>query len=130
VVPNFVAQFGSGDTNKINRWMKYKIPDETVLHSNKKGAISFARAGAQTRGSDLFINLTDNSRLDTIHYAGVKGFPCFGDVINGMEVVSSLYSGYGDNTMSQLDTLYRNRDRFLKTFPQLNIIRKAYILRK
>lgn len=130
VVPNFVAQFGSSDTIKMDDWSKIKVPDEPVLHSNIKGGISFARSGKDTRGRQLFINLKDNPRLDTTNYKGVKGFPSFGDVINGMDVVYSLNSKYGDSTMHHLDDMYTNRDKFNKSFPALDIIRKAYVLKK
>lgn len=129
VVPNFVAQFGNSDTIKANQWRKFKVADEQVLHSNKKGSISFARGGKETRSTELYINLVDNPRLDTIAPAGVKGYPSFGDVINGMDVVSALYSGYGEKTRGSLNVMYKNRREFLNTFPQLDLIRKAYILK-
>jgi homoserine O-acetyltransferase len=127
VVPNFVAQFGSSDIVKINKWSGSKVPDEPVLHSNTKGSISFARGGKETRGIELFINLKDNLRLDTINYNGVKGFPAFGDVIKGMDVVSSLTSKYGDSTMNHLGEMYSRKDAFKKSFPGLDIIRKVYV---
>ncbi len=128
VVPNFVAQFGSSDSALAEKWNKHIIPDEPVLRSNTKGRISFARSGRDSRGSEMFINLRDNQRLDTIHYSDVTGFPPFGEVINGMDVVMSLYSGYGDKVFGSLDTLYKNRRLFLKSYPKLDIIRKARII--
>lgn len=128
-VPNFVVQFGSSDTTSVNQWSKFKIPDEKVFYSNKKGTISFARAGKESRGTELFINLRNNPRLDTMQYEGVEGFPAFGDVINGQDVVESIYSGYGDNTMNLLDTMYSNRSKFLHQFPKLDSITKAYIVK-
>lgn len=130
VVPDFVVQFGNGDTAKTGPWNKYKISDEKVLKSNIKGALSYARDGKDTRGNDLFINLKNNSRLDTINYNGVKGFPSFGNVIKGMEVVEALYSGYGNATMDQYDSLSPNRTKFLKTFPKLDSINKVYIIKR
>jgi homoserine O-acetyltransferase len=130
VVPNFVAQFGGKDWSASQQWMKYKIADESVVHSNKKGSLSFARDGKETRGDALFINLRDNPRLDTLNYNGVIGFPPFGEVVTGMEVVSALYSGYGDTTMSKLKTMYENHAQFLNLFPGLDVIRKVYILKK
>lgn len=126
VVPDFVAQFGISDSTKTALWQKTKIPDEEVRQSNLKGALSFARAGKETRHNHLFINLKDNPRLDTINYNGVKGFPAFGNVINGMDVVEKLYSGYGNETMSKLDTI--NYTQLLKKFPKLDLISKIYIL--
>lgn len=128
VVPDFVAQFGISDSTKTAQWQKTKIPDEEVRQSNIKGALSFARAGKETRHDHLYINLKDNLRLDTINRNGVKGFPAFGNVINGMDVVEKLYSGYGNETMSKVDTL--NYNQLLKKFPKLDLINKVYILRK
>jgi len=129
VVPNFVAQFGSADSVRMHKWSRYKIPDEDAVHSNIKGAISFARSGKETRGTDLYINLKDNLRLDTLLVEGVKGYPAFGDVVRGMDVVSALYSGYGNKTMELYDTLYKNPVLFHKTFPQLDVVRKAYLVK-
>ncbi|MEO9071090.1 MAG: peptidylprolyl isomerase [Ginsengibacter sp.] len=127
-IPEFVAQFGSSDTNTIKRWEKIKVPDEPVILGNGKGTISFARAGKQSRGTQLFINLYDNQFLDTIHFAGVTGFPAFGKITNGMQTVDSLYTGYSGKTMDTLGTLYANRSKFLELFPKLDSIKKAYIV--
>lgn len=127
VVPGFVVQFGNTDTTVTRHWSKIKVPDESVITGNQKGNLSFARAGKETRGNDLFINLNNNTILDTLKYGNVAGFPAFGMVTQGMDVVESIYSGYGDKTMDRPDTLYVNRSQFLSIFPKLDSIRKAYI---
>jgi len=129
VVPNFVAQFGSTDSLKMKEWNALKVPDEPVLYSNKKGTLSFARDVKETRGTDLFINIKDNKYLDAVDYNGVKGFPAFGNVTSGMDVVEKLYSGYGDTTMED-EALLANPQALLKTYPNLDIIKKAYITSK
>jgi cyclophilin family peptidyl-prolyl cis-trans isomerase len=91
--------------------------------------MSYARSGKETRGSTMFINLVDNKRLDTIMAGGVKGYPPIGKVIKGMEVVDSLYSGYGGATMSKYDTLQKYPELFLKQFPKLDRINKAYLIK-
>jgi peptidyl-prolyl cis-trans isomerase A (cyclophilin A) len=128
VVPNFVAQFGIIDSTATALWKENKIPDEPVLESNLKGAISYARGGKETRHDHLFINLKNNQRLDTVMAGGVKGYPPFGTVIKGMDVVESLYSGYGNETMAKVDSL--NYTQLLKAFPKLDLINKVYILKK
>ena len=130
VVPNFVAQWGNNDTSVLKLWDPYKIADEPVIQSNLKGFMSYARSGKETRGSTLFINLKDNQRLDTVIANGVKGYPPFGKVIRGMDVVDSLYSGYAGSTMSKLDTLKKYPALFFKQFPKLDKINKAYSIKK
>ena len=125
VVPGFVAQFGNSDTLMMNQWRKFKIPDEPVKRSNLTGTISFARSGPQTRDLELFINLNDNEKLDTLEFEGVRGFPAFGRVSKGFSVVKALYSGYGETSMEMSDQLYTNRSAFLQTFPKLDKIKKA-----
>lgn len=129
VVPDFVAQFGQTDTAINNLWEKTKIIDEPVRKSNKRGTISFARSGAQTRGTQLYINLKDNPRLDTIHGDRVVGFPAFGEVISGMQVVDALYSGYSNKVFSDFDSLSPNRIKFLQKYPQLDSIITTQILK-
>lgn len=129
VVPKFVVQWGNNDTTVFPKWRPYKLPDEPVAQSNLRGYMSYARSGKETRGSTLFINLNDNPRLDTVMANGVKGYPPFGKVINGMQVVDSLYAGYEGKTMSKLDTLQKYPALFMKQFPKLDKINKAYILR-
>lgn len=127
VNPGFVAQFGSTDSVNYNYWNSVKVPDEKVILGNSKGTISFGRGGPETRTTDLYINLSDNHRLDTILYNNVKGFPAFGKVVNGMDVVESLHSGYADTTMDTLDLMYTDRKAFLALFPKLDTIHKAYV---
>lgn len=122
VNPGFVAQFGGHDSVVYNAWNRYKIPDEPVLQGNAKGTLSFARGGKESRGTDLFINLRDNHRLDTLHYNDVTGFPTFGNVSSGMKVLENLYDGYADTTMSNLDLMYKDLNTFIKKYPKLDTI--------
>ncbi|TMM56295.1 peptidylprolyl isomerase [Maribacter algarum] len=129
VVPEFVAQFGNSDTSATKAWNRLKIPDEKVILGNEKGTLSFARGGKETRTTDLYINLQDNSRLDTLNYNDVVGFPAFGKVIQGMDVVSKIYSGYGGNSAQKTDVLYTNREKYFEEFPKLDLIQKVYFIK-
>ena len=94
VVKGFVAQFGmSGDPKVFDEWKRRCMADEQVQRSNARGTVSFARGGPATRSVQLFVNLADNPVLDSL--SGF-GFPPIGEVVSGMDVVDSLYSGYGD----------------------------------
>ena len=73
--------------------------------------------------------MKDNQRLDTVIANGVRGYPPFGKVIRGMDVVDSLYSGYAGSTMSKLDTLKKYPGLFFKQFPKLDKVIKAHIVR-
>ena len=65
--------------------------DDPVKQSNKRGFVTYAMGGPNTRTTQLFINYEDrNSALDK------DGFSPFGKVVEGMKVVDSLYSGYGE----------------------------------
>lgn len=101
VVEDFVAQFGgSGDVRIDSIWRTMPIADEPVAANNARGTIAYARAGARTRSFTFYINLKDNFSLDTNDSApNVKGFPPIGRVIRGMDIVDSLYSGYGNQPM-------------------------------
>lgn len=127
VVPGFVAQFGNTDTLQMKQWKSVKVPDEAALHSNTRGTISFARSGKDTRDLEIFINLEDNTVLDTLVFEGVNGFTPLGKINKGMNVVDDLYSGYGEEPMGNTN-LYLNRDLFYQTYPKLDLIKKAYLI--
>jgi peptidyl-prolyl cis-trans isomerase A (cyclophilin A) len=91
VISGFMAQFGiHGDPKVSSQWREQKIKDDPVKSSNKRGFVTYAMAGPNTRTTQLFINYGDNSRLDTM------GFAPFGQVVSGMEVVDALYAVYGE----------------------------------
>lgn len=93
VVPHFIAQFGlPGDPSIAPTWVHRTFPDDPVRQSNVRGTIAFAMTGPNTRTTQLYISLVDNSRLDA------QGFSPIGRVVSGMSVVDSLYSGYGENS--------------------------------
>ena len=92
VVPNFVAQFGIPANPAVSaEWYQNFIADDTIRATNRRGTVSFARSGRETRSTQLFINLRDNARLDSLD--GI-GYPPVGEIISGMAAVDSLYSGY------------------------------------
>ncbi|MCX6153169.1 MAG: peptidylprolyl isomerase [Candidatus Kapabacteria bacterium] len=128
VVKNFVAQFGTVDGALDSAWSKHIIIDEPVKMSNDTGTIAFARAGKNTRGTTLFINLKNNSRLDTVSYGETLGFPPFGKVTTGLDVIYKFYDGYGDEPRLKLDSVPNAREFLKKNYPKLEYIKKAWVL--
>lgn len=91
VIDGFMAQFGiHGNPEVAAAWQNASIQDDPVAQSNTRGRLSFATRGPNTRTTQLFINFGNNARLDGM------GFSPIGEVIEGMDVVDSLYSGYGE----------------------------------
>lgn len=121
VVPGFVVQFGlNGDPKRNEPWDSKRIIDDSVKQTNARGTLVFATQGANTRTHQLFINLADNPRLDGM------GFSPFGRVVEGMSVVDSLYSGYGETPeQGFIQTL--GNSYLTRTFPKLDYIKSAKI---
>ncbi|MFN2565069.1 MAG: peptidylprolyl isomerase [Gemmatimonadaceae bacterium] len=133
VVSGFVAQFGlSGDPRVTEAWRPRSIADEPVRQSNRRGRIAFARGGPNTRTTQLFINLRDNPRLDTLNGFG---FPPIAEVVAGMEVVDSLYAGYGEgqprgNGPPQDSIRALGNEYLRRAFPRLDFIQRARVVRE
>src|SRR5712692_1309659 len=61
VVPGFVVQFGISGYPPISAaWKNADIKDDPVTQSNLRGYLVFATAGANTRTTQVFVNLVDN----------------------------------------------------------------------
>ena len=122
VVPGFVVQFGISPTPAVAAaWKHTEIKDDPVTQTNKRGSITFATAGPNTRTTQVFISLKDNGRLDGM------GFSPFGVVDgSGMNVVEMMYEGYGDNAGPDQDQLEKQGDPYLKKgWPKLDYIKSA-----
>jgi len=123
VVPNFVVQWGIHKDPKISQeWRQKPIKDDSVKQSNREGYITYAKSGPNTRTTQLFINLADNSSsLDS------TGFAPFGRVIEGMNVVQNLYSGYGQTPQQNL--IQTQGNAYLESkFPKLDYIKSAKVV--
>lgn len=127
VIDGFVVQFGlSGDPRENARWRPRTIPDDEVVTNNDRGTVTFAMAGPDTRTTQLFVNLVDNRRLDTM------GFAPIGEVVEGMDVVESLHSGYGEGAPRgrgpDQSRIHSEGNAYLdEEFPELDAIRRARV---
>jgi peptidyl-prolyl cis-trans isomerase A (cyclophilin A) len=127
VISGFMVQFGiHGDPGVAAAWQPARIPDDKVKESNKRGYITFATAGPNTRTTQVFINFGDNAGLDS------QGFSPFGRVTKGMDVVDKIYSAYGEGAPqgrgpNQGRIQGEGNAYLMKDFPKLDYIKKATI---
>jgi peptidyl-prolyl cis-trans isomerase A (cyclophilin A) len=127
VVTDFMVQFGINGNPKVSAvWRGANIQDDPVTQSNKRGFITFATSGADSRTTQVFINFSDNTTLDS------RGFAPFGRVVSGMKVVDSLYSEYGEGAPSgsgpEQGRIQREGNAYLKKdFAKLDYIKRASI---
>ena len=129
VLPGFMAQFGINPKPAVSKvWDNATIKDDPVKQSNKRGYVTFAKTSLpNSRGTQVFINYGDNSRLDA------DAFAPFGMVVEGMDVVDKLYSGYGEGAPGgsgpSQDRIQSEGKAYLdKNFPQLDSIKTATIM--
>jgi len=129
VIPGFMGQFGiHGDPKVSAPWREARIQDDPVKGSNQRGAITFAMAGPNTRTTQFFINLVDNTNLDRM------GFSPFGKVVEGMDVVDKINGEYGEGAPrgrgpNQM-RIQTEGNAYLKAeFPRLDYIKSASVLK-
>jgi peptidyl-prolyl cis-trans isomerase A (cyclophilin A) len=124
----FVVQFGvSGDPKVNKKWSEIPIKDDPPKISNKPGTVTFATSGPNSRSTQAFINIGDNSRLDD------QGFTPFGEVTQGLDNVQNFYMGYGDgppsgNGPDQAAIADIGNAYLEEHFPKLDYIKTAQVL--
>lgn len=128
-IDGFMVQFGmSGEPSVQNAWNAYPIQDDPPKQSNKRGYITFAKKGTpNSRTTQVFINYKDNTMLDSM------GFAPFGEVVEGMDIVDSLYKGYGEGAPkgkgpNQMKIEREGNGYLEREFPELDYVKKATIL--
>jgi homoserine O-acetyltransferase len=93
VITGRFAQFGiAGDPAIAKIWQNERFPDDPVKDTNVRGTFAFAMTGPDARTTQIYVNTGDQSRLDAM------GFAPFGKVVEGMDVVDSLYAGYAEQS--------------------------------
>ena len=104
------------------------MPDDPVRQTNDRGFIAYAMTGPDTRTTQLYINLSYNTRLDA------QGFSPIGRVIEGMDVVDQIYAEYdegagGGMRRGRQDKMFKGGNAHLDAeFPKLDKLIKATIV--
>ena len=121
VVPNFMVQFGMNGTPSVQAiWQSQNLKDDPVKESNKKGYVTFANAGPNSRSTQVFINYKDNAGLDS------QNFAPFGTVVEGMDVAEKINAQYREQPNQ--GAIRNQGNVYLKQeFPKLDYVKKATI---
>ncbi len=124
VIDNFMAQTGiNGDPQVNAKWSGQNLEDEAGSQFNKRGYVTFGKGQMpNSRSTHFFVNYQHSQHLDG------NGFPPFGKVISGMDVVQEFYSGYDTEDISQEAFSAQGNDYIKKNFPKLDFIKTARII--
>lgn len=133
VHPGFVVQWGiHGDPEVSRVWQKAQLEPDPITKKNKMGTLTFAQAGNPpekgktplTRATQVFINYQDNEHLDA-------AFAPVCTVTEGFELTKTFG---GDKLHAHLKNaqgriLEKGNDFLRKNYPELDYIKKAYVIR-
>lgn len=125
VIPKFVVQFGIPANPRYGKiWDNANIKDDPVKESNLPGYVSYAQTSQpNSRNTQVFINLGNNARLDGMNFAP------FGKITEGMPVIDSLYSGYGEQLTGLQDRITNEGNAFIdKNYPKVDKIITARVV--
>ena len=128
VIEDFMAQFGINGNPALAAILREdNILDDPVVESNTRGRLTFAKTSQpNSRSAQIFINLVPNANLDAL------GFAPFGEVVEGIEVVDELYSGYGESAPRGMgpiqERIQTEGNVYLNAeFPNLDYVERASI---
>jgi peptidyl-prolyl cis-trans isomerase A (cyclophilin A) len=133
VVAGRWAQFGiNGDPMIAQQQRHVTIPDDTLKQHNTLGYVAFSNTGPNTRSTQVYINLGDNTARNDIE----TGFAPFGRVVEGMDIVERLYGGYGEHSGGGMraghqDQMFEGGNAYLdREYPKLDKLIRATITMK
>jgi cyclophilin family peptidyl-prolyl cis-trans isomerase len=118
VVDDFMVQWGIAASPEVQKaWHLDILKDDPTVMTNKRGTLTYATSGKDSRTTQLFINTraNGNGRLDG------QGFAPFGEVITGMEFVDAIQNKYGEKP-SQGRIVNMGNAYLEKEFPDLSYI--------
>lgn len=130
VIAGRFVQFGiAGDPAIAQVWRHASFPDDKESASNARGWFAFAMTGPGARTTQIYICTSDSMKKQD-----GDGFAPFGRVVEGMDVVDALYSGYGEHSGGGMraghqDKLFEEGNAFLdREFPMLDRLVRAEIV--
>ena len=132
VVPGKWIQFGiAGDPAAAQKWRGRTVPDDVLVEHNIRGFMAFSNTAPDTRSTQVFINLGDNTAQNDKE----NGFAPFARVVEGMDVVDRLYGGYGEHSGGGMraghqDAMFAGGNAYMdREFPKLDRLIRAQIIR-
>ena len=143
VLPGYVAQFGISSDPQLNKqWVycdttdeedkrncKPPLLDEGRTQANKKGTLSFASSGKNSRKTQIFINLANNDGPP--NFLDAQNFVPFARIVRGMDAENNIpkrLNGEYGNRVNQGKAAYYGGEYFEAVFPKLSVIKDAKIL--
>ena len=127
----YIAQWGLHGDSAVNAaWKGRYLRDDPPRSRNTRGTFAFSYEGPgreNTRNTQIYVNLADNPRNDA------EPFTMLGTVVEGMAVLDSLYSGYGEDAGSGVrqgkqGPLERGGNAYMdREFPKLDRIFRVVI---
>jgi peptidyl-prolyl cis-trans isomerase A (cyclophilin A) len=119
---DFIAQFGfSGDIRVTAAWERLPLRDDPIGQPHVAGTLAFAANGPNSRTTQLFFNLRDNSGLEQ------SGLTVVGRIVRGMEILPRLYDVHGQGL--GVDRIRQEGNGYLDGFPNLDYILRARVTR-
>jgi cyclophilin family peptidyl-prolyl cis-trans isomerase len=129
VISGRFVQFGiAGDPKIDSLWRDVRIPPDPERAHNVRASFAFAMVTPDARTTQIFIATGDMTAQDG------TGFAPFGRVMEGMDVLERLYSGYGEHSgggmrAGRQQRLFEEGNRYLdQNFPQLDKLLRAVIV--
>jgi homoserine O-acetyltransferase len=132
VVPGRWVQFGiNGNPTIAQQQRRITIPDDPLKQHNTAGYVAFSNTGPDTRSTQVYINLGDNTARNDVE----AGFAPFGQVVEGMDIVEKLYGGYGEHSGGGMraghqDQMFEGGNAYLdREYPKLDKLIRATLMK-
>jgi homoserine O-acetyltransferase len=132
VVPGRWVQFGINGNPAIAQQQRHiTIPDDPLKQHNTPGFVAFSNTGPNTRSTQVYINLGDNTARNDVE----AGFAPFGQIVEGMDVIEKLYGGYAEHSGGGMraghqDQIFEGGNTYLdREYPKLDRLLRATIVK-